>query len=111
MNAIGHVNTHYSYWFGSEPEFRRRLEDVFFIAFQEQLNDDFDLLRLKLGLPEGARLPHDATVAHRAPPGFATELGAVARDNLSRWYAEDLAFVDLCRGLAPDVNGGSGLES
>jgi hypothetical protein len=84
---------------------------VFFIAFQEQLNDDFDLLRAKLGLPEGVQLPQDATVAHRAPPGFASELGPTARDNLSRWYAEDLAFVHLCRGLAPEVNGSSGLQS
>jgi hypothetical protein len=110
MNAIGHVNTHYSYWFGTEASFRERLDDAFFIAFQEQLNDDFDLLCAKLGLPAGLQLPQDATVAHRAPPGFATELGPVARDNLSRWYAEDLAFVRLCRGLAPEVNGGSGLE-
>jgi hypothetical protein len=99
MNAIGHVNTHYSYWFGTEPEFRARLDDVYFIAFQEQLDDDFELLRAKLGLPEGVRLPQDATVAHRAPPGFATELGEAARENLSRWYADDLAFVALCQGL------------
>jgi len=110
MNSIGHVNTHYSYWFGTEAEFRSRLDDVFFIAFQEQLDDDFELLRRKLGLPDGARLPQDATVAHRAPAGFATELGPRARTNLARWYAEDLAFVELCRGVAPEVNRRSGLE-
>ena len=111
MNAIGHVNTHYSYWFGTEAEFRARLGDVFFIAFQERLDEDFELLRVKLGLPETVRLPADATVAHRAPPGFATELGPVARANLLQWYAEDLAFVELCRSLAPEVNRGSGLQS
>jgi len=110
MNAIGHVNTHYSYWFGDGPAFRQRVDDVFFIAFQEQLDDDFELLRAKLGLPEGVRLLQDATAAHRAPPGFATELGSVARENLSRWYAEDVAFVELCRSLAPEVNA-SGLQS
>lgn len=110
MHAIGHVNTHYSYWFGSEAAFRSRLDDVFFIAFQEQLDDDFELLRGKLGLPDGARLPQDATVAHRAPPGFATELRPLARANLARWYAEDMAFVELCRGLAQEVNRRSGLQ-
>lgn len=109
MKAIGHVNTHYAYWFGTPSEFRERLADVFFVAFQEHLDDDFELLRLKLGLPDGVRLPEDATVAHRAPPGFATELGPVGRANLSRWYADDLAFVELCRRLAPDVNA-SGLQ-
>jgi hypothetical protein len=110
MNAIGHVNTHYSYWLGSEAVFRSRLDDVFFIAFQEQLDGDFELLRRKLGLPDGARLPQDATVAHRAPAGFATELGPLARENLARWYAEDIAFVALCRGVAQEVNSRSGLQ-
>jgi len=110
MAAIGHVNTHYSYWFGKPSAFRKRLDDVFFIAFQEQLDDDFVLLRKKLGLPDGARLPQDDTVAHRSPPGFAVELGDVARANLARWYEDDLEFAELCRRLAPEVNA-SGLES
>jgi Sulfotransferase family len=109
MTAIGHVNTHYTYWFGKESAFRKRLGDVFFIGFQEQLDDDFELLRTKLGLPAGLQLPRDATVAHRSPPGFAVELSEVAQTNLSRWYKDDLAFVELCRRLAPGVNATSGL--
>ena len=111
MNAIGHVNTHYTYWFGKESAFRKRLSDVFFIGFQEQLDDDFELLRTKLGLPAGLQLPQDATVAHRSPQGFAVELSEPARVNLSRWYKDDLDFVDLCRRLAPRVNASSGLQS
>ena len=104
MRGIGHVNTSYAYWFGSEKAFRRRLSDLFFIGFTDRLDDDFEALKPKLGLPEDARLPHDETVAHRAPAGSASELSEVARSNLERWYEWDVAFFRLCRVLAPTVN-------
>jgi len=104
MRGIGHVNTSYWFWFGDEDAFRARASDLFFIAFQERLNDDFELLKRKLGLPQEARLPGDAAVAHRTPAGFDEHLGEVARANLERWYERDLAFVQLCRELAPLYN-------
>jgi hypothetical protein len=104
MHGIGHVNTPYSSWFGDTAHFRTRLADVFFIGLQEQLDDDFGLLRRKLGLPPEARLPTDETVAHRTPAGFASELSDVARSNLERWYELDIALFQLCRELAPRVN-------
>jgi hypothetical protein len=108
MRDIGHVNTPYSFWLGDEAAFRARLPDLFFIAFQDRLADDFELLKRKLSLPEDARLPDDATVAHRTPESFSQELGDEARANLERWYAADLDFVRLCRELAPSVNGTAG---
>ena len=101
MRDIGHVNTPYSYWFGSERKFRRRLRDIFFIGFQDRLDDDFELLKQKLALPAEARLPHDDKLAHRTPDSYPRELGESARANLERWYADDIAFVRLCRELAP----------
>lgn len=103
MGDIGHVNTYYSYWFGSERNFRRRLPDVFFIGFQDRLDTDFDLLKRKLGLPGEAQLPRDETLAHRTPDEYPRELSETARANLERWYADDIAFVRLCRELAPLV--------
>jgi hypothetical protein len=103
MRDIGHVNTPYSYWFGDERSFRRRLRDVFFIGFQDRLVDDFELLKRKLGLPVEARLPTDETLAHRTPDSYSRELSPGARANLERWYADDIAFVRLCRELAPVV--------
>jgi hypothetical protein len=104
MRGIGHLNTPYSYWVGDEAAFRARVPDLFFIAFQERLDDDFELLKRKLGLPAEARLPSDETAAHRAPAGSPTHLGDVARANLERWFARDLAFVELCHELALVVN-------
>lgn len=104
MRGIGHVNTPYSYWFEDEESFRARVADLFFIGFTERLNDDFELLKRKLGLPQDIRLPADETAAHRTPTGFSTQLSEVGRTNLERWYAPDIAFVRLCRELAPTVN-------
>ena len=39
-----------------------------------------------------------------APAGFETSLSGAARTNLMHWYADDLAFVELCRELAPEIN-------
>jgi hypothetical protein len=104
MRGIGHVNTPYSYWFEDEETFRSRVSDLFFIGFTERLNVEFELLKRKLGLPPHIRLPQDEMTAHRTPTGFSTQLSDVGRANLERWYARDIAFVQLCRGLAPTVN-------
>jgi hypothetical protein len=103
MKAIGHLNTHYSFWLGDADTLCSRFDDVFFIGFQEQLDDDFADLKLRLGLPADAELPR-GDVAHRAPAGFTTHLSDLARANLERWYAEDLTLVELCKEIAPGVN-------
>jgi len=104
MHGIGHVNTPYTSWFPTEAAFRQRLDDLFFIGLQDRLDDDFELLRQKLGLPEGVRLPRDEKVAHKTPAGYDDQLSETGRANLERWYAFDVAFVQLCRELAPRVN-------
>jgi hypothetical protein len=105
MHGIGHVNTPYTFWFPDEAAFRARLDDLFFVGLQDRLDEDFALLRAKLGLAPEVRLPGDETTAHRTPAGFADQLSECGRANLERWYAWDVAFVDLCRRLAPEVNG------
>jgi hypothetical protein len=103
MRGIGHVNTPYSFWFGTQRNLRKRLPDVFFIGFQERLDDDFELLKRKLGLPPEVDLPR-GDAAHEAPAGLERGLGETARANLERWYADDIGFVALCREVAPEVN-------
>jgi len=104
MRGIGHVNTPYTFWFPDEAAFRARLSDAFFIGLQDRLDEDFELLKRKLRLPPEANLPRDETVAHKTPSGFQDELSELGRANLERWYARDVAFVQLCRELAPRVN-------
>ena len=103
MHGIGHLNTGYSFWFGDESSFGARISDLFFIGFQELLDDDFETLKQRLGLPVEAELPR-GDQAHQAPAGLDTHLGETGRANLERWYADDLAFVERCRELAPRIN-------
>jgi hypothetical protein len=103
MRGIGHLNTDYSYWFGDADALVVREGDLFFIGFQDRLDDDFEVLKRKLPLPPDAGLPR-GDAAHQAPAEYDASLGDVARANLERWYADDLAFVALCRDLAPRVN-------
>jgi len=104
MRGIGHVNTPYTVWFPDESAFRARLGDLFFIGLQDRLDDDFELLKTKLGLPPETLLPRDETTAHKSPSGSQTQLSDAGRANLERWYAGDVAFVQLCRELAPRIN-------
>ncbi len=104
MSDIGHLNTRYSYWFGDEASFHERVPDLFFVGFQERLDEDFELLKERLGLPPDAQLPRGDVDAHQTPAGFDTHLGESARANLERWYEDDIKFFELCRELAPRVN-------
>jgi len=104
MHGIGHVNTPYTFWFPSQGAFRARLDDVFFIGLQDRLDDDFEALKRRLGLGARLRMPRDETVAHKTPPGFESQLSETGRANLEHWYAFDVAFVQLCRELAPRIN-------
>ncbi len=104
MGGIGHVNTPYTFWFPDEAAFRARLPDVFFIGLQDRLNEDFELLKRKLGLPDDLRMPGNETVAHKTPAGFEDQLSERGRENLERWYARDVDLVRLCRELAPGIN-------
>jgi O-antigen biosynthesis protein len=104
MHGIGHVNTPYTAWFPDESAFRERLPDLFFIGLQDRLDEDFELLKRKLGLPGDATLPRDETIAHKTPKGFESQLSELGRANLERWYERDVALVRLCRELAPRIN-------
>lgn len=96
MRSILHVRDSYWKWFESREYFLSRRPDLFFIGFQEQLADDFEVLRNKLFLP-CLTLPQDDVYAHRNPADLDRSLEPIAVTNLKRWYAEDFAFVDLCR--------------
>jgi hypothetical protein len=104
MRAITHVRTFYSDWFGNRAFFLSRLQDVFFIGFQETLSDDFECLKRKLGVDPAAALPNDDINAHRNPSTVNRDLEWQAIVNLRAWYAEDDQFVDLCKGIAKRVN-------
>ncbi len=100
MKDISHVNAPYWRWFESEEYFLSRLDDIFFIGFQETLSADFQSLKLKLGLPQSVSLPTDDKLAHRNPLFLDRTLDAEAVANLKAWYAEDIQFYMQCKNYA-----------
>ena len=102
MRSIGHVKTSYWDWFQNEAYLRSRLADLFFIGFQERLDEDFEIVKSKLGLPEDLKLPHDEVRAHRNPTGLDKKLSDEAIRNLNEWYKRDLEFIALCKAIIRD---------
>ncbi len=99
MRTVAHVRDSYWKWFEREDYFLSRLEDLFFIGFQEQLSADFEIFKSKLGLPVNLLLPTDPIQAHANQPGLDKTLQNDAVENLRRWYAGDFLFLDLCRSI------------
>jgi hypothetical protein len=102
MRSIGHVKTSYWDWFQNEAYLRSRLGDLFFIGFQERLDEDFEIVKSKLGLPEDLKLPHDEVRAHRNPTGLDKKLSDEAISNLNEWYKRDFEFIALCKAIIRD---------
>lgn len=99
MKSITHVKTSYWYWFKDETYFLSRMPDLLFLGFQETLDEDFEVLKMILGLPDAAVLPEDEINAHRNPLQLDTYLGDVALRTLREWYASDYEFVKLCKQI------------
>ena len=99
MNNIQHVNNSYWDWFTDEDYLRSRQTDIFFIGFQEQLTEDFELLKKRLKVPATIELPRDDINAHRNPKHLDKSLDAQAIVNLKAWYREDYRFIELCREI------------
>ena len=97
MNSIGHVNTRYWDWFKNPDYCKSRLGDIFFVGFQEQLDEDFDRLKKMLRLPTDVTLPTDEVQAHKNPRTLDTALSEEAASNLKDWYRSDYEFMEFCR--------------
>ena len=104
MKSIEHVRDSYWKWFESEEYFLSRIDDIFFIGFQENLSQDFETLKLKLGLPQCVCLPTDDVLAHRTPAHLAKTLDDQAVENLRHWYVEDIKFYVQCKDYAKRIS-------
>lgn len=106
MGGISHIKNTYQDWFcGGIRELDERLASIVLIGLQEQLTDDFERLKRILALPSMILLPADGILAHRTPPEFDRHLSPLAERNLTRWYAEDIAFYEHCRQLRSEREG------
>lgn len=98
MHAIKHVN-HYSDWFKDLTYFETRLDDIFYIGFQENLSQDFPYLISALGLPDTIHLSDDEIIAHKNPDNLDKNLEQRSIVALQLWYQKDFEFYTYCRSL------------
>lgn len=99
MKNIQHINSSYWDWFKDEEYLRSRQSDIFFIGFQEQLTENFEILKIRLEIPANIELPKDDFHAHRNPIHLDTSLEAQAVKNIRDWYQDDYRFIKLCREI------------
>jgi hypothetical protein len=92
MEEIHHLRQPFWDWFGDEAYFRSRLEDVFFVGFQETFTADFAALRQKLQLTDDVQLPDDERLTQRRPDA-AVPLSAEAGELVRAWYAADYRLI------------------
>ena len=98
MDAIRHLASYYT-WFVDLEYFKSRIDDIFFIGFQENLDDSFEELKKNLYLPVNLALPKDDIGAHRNPGHLDKSLNDEATVALRKWYASDIEFVAFCKEL------------
>lgn len=96
MGCINHVRHRYADWFVSPAYLESREQDILMILHQPDLNDDFNVLKARISLPESTTLPVDPILAHRNPDGFSSYLSPAAIANLSEWYAADIDLYQAC---------------
>ncbi len=104
MRDIQHSKLSFSFWLVSKTYLISRLEDVFFIGFQERLETDFELLKMKLSLPQSIHLPQGDVQAHRSPDTLDIFLSPLAIANLRNWHSADYEIFGLCQQKADQMN-------
>lgn len=99
LNGIEHVNQPYSFWIESETYLMSRRSDILFIGFQENLTQDFKILKSKLNLPDNVKLPEDDLHSHRSLKGEVKTLEDRAVENIRDWYSDDYKILSLCKEI------------
>ena len=101
LKSIRHVATSYKGWFGEFAYLESRMDDIFFIGFQETLNKDFNLLLRALELsPQSVQLPRDRVAMHKTPFHFDYSLSQTSLQNLFSHFSKDYQFYAICQNRA-----------
>ena len=107
MRSIQHVNRPLTNWTGTPDYFRRHLDRVLYVARQETLDEDWEILKELLDLPRDQMLPRDDVNAHRTDYSEHRGLSAKGIAALRAWYAEDYEILEIAdevrRAAAKDL--------
>jgi len=97
MRSIAHVRKPMWEWIGDEEYFLERIDDVLFVGFQEQYDEEFERLRKLLGIPKKYAPPKDEVRSHRNPTNIDRHLSDRAVHNLRQWYRRDYELMEFIR--------------
>jgi hypothetical protein len=98
MQYVQHFRP-YKDWYIDFQYFESRLEDIFFIGFQESLEKDFETLKNLLEIPLLATLPTDDIGAHKNPKDIDKFIDADGINALQECYRDDFIFFNRCKEL------------
>ena len=84
---------------GSVEQVRARRRQIVYIGRQETLADDWEQLKLLLGLPDHAALPSEPVRAHRRDATLDATLDDDATRALREWYWREYRLVEYCEAL------------
>ncbi|WP_101066292.1 sulfotransferase family 2 domain-containing protein [Roseovarius salinarum] len=95
MNSVEHTAMEQTDWFMFMGYFLKTHPPVWIIR-QEHFEADLDILLDRLDVPrDSIELSSDPARAHINPYDHP-DLSQKAIDNLTRWYAQDIAFYGMC---------------
>ena len=105
MNNIIHLKYPFVNWLKSKEYLLERLPDVLFFGFQEQMDQDYNVLKDILKIPDNIHLPTDNKWAHKNPAEFEKKLDAEAIKNLNTWYQDDIELYKFCKDIQAKLIG------
>ena len=95
MRSIRHLNRPLTHWTGSPAYLRRNLGKVLYIARQETLEDDWEQIKVLLGLPADLMLLSDPVAANRTQYPRETAISAEGVAALKAWFAADYEVLEI----------------
>jgi hypothetical protein len=109
MRSIQHVRDSFWRWLGTPEYLVSRSMDILFVGQQEHLRADVEVLAKHLSCGP-LELPNDDIAAHRNPADADRTLSDEAVNNLTHWYRQEFAAIDLCRAIAKRQGFGGSLN-
>lgn len=99
LRSIRHVRDPMTHWTGDARYVLERAANVLYMARQETLGADWELLKELLDLPTGQMLPPDPVVAHRSTDAVDREISPKGARALGEWYAADYELLELAEEM------------
>ncbi|MGH1540981.1 MAG: sulfotransferase family 2 domain-containing protein [Arenicella sp.] len=96
LDSIEHVRNHFTDWLISTDYIKERESDIFYVGFQETLENDFSIIKGMLGLPDELSLPRDDVNAHKNPVNDKPELDQESINFLKGIYSVDYDIYEFC---------------